>query len=83
MLERCQPWIIYLYRSYIDHLHTQALSDQLLSTAGLPATFSCVFSQFLHFPPYEQHIFVHDESSLCFLGLANLSIHNQCKTQAS
>ncbi len=45
MLERWRPWIIYLYLSYINHLHTQALSDRLLSTtdAGLQATFSCVF----------------------------------------
>ncbi len=41
------------------------------------------FSQFLDFSPYEQHIFVHDESSLCFLGLADLSIHKQRKNQAS
>ncbi len=40
-------------------------------------------SQFLQFSPYEQHIFIHDESSLCFLGLADLIIHKQCKTQAS
>ncbi len=35
------------------------------------------------FPPYEQHMFVHDKSSLCFLRLTDLSIHKQHKTQAS
>ncbi len=38
---------------------------------------------FLDFSPYEQHIFVHDEISLCFLDLVDLSIHKQRKTQAS
>ncbi len=83
MLERWQPWIIYLYLSFINYLHTRALSDRLLSTAGLQATFSCVFSQFLGFSPYEQYILIHDESSLCFHGLTDLSIQKQRKTQAS
>ncbi len=42
--------------------------------------FPASFRQFLDFSPSEQHIFVHDESSLCFLGLADLSIHKQQKT---
>ncbi len=45
--------------------------------------FPVFFRQFLDFSPYEHHIFVHDESSLCFLGLVDLNIHKQCKTQAS
>ncbi len=67
-------------------MHTQALSDRLLLTAdaGLQATFSCVFQSISWlFPPYEQHIFVHDKISLCFLRLTDLSIHKQRKTQAS
>ncbi len=67
-------------------MHTQALSDRLLPTAdaGLQATFSCVFQLISWlFPPYEQHIFVHDKSSLCFLSLTDLNIHKQRKTQAS
>ncbi len=38
---------------------------------------------FLDFSPYEQHIFVHDEISLCFLDLVDLSVHKQRKTQVS
>ncbi len=38
---------------------------------------------FLTFPPYEQHIFIHDKRSLCFLRLTDLNIHKPCKTQAS
>ncbi len=67
-------------------MHTRALSDRLLPTAeaGLQATFSCIFQSISWLlPPYEQHIFVHDKSSLCFLGLTDLSIHKQRKTQAS
>ncbi len=52
--------------------------------AGLQATVSWVF-QYISwlFLLYEQHIFIHDKSSLCFLGLTDLSIHKQHKTQAS
>ncbi len=67
-------------------MHTQALSDQLLPTADacLQATFSCVFQSISRlFPPYEQHIFVHDKISLCFLSLTDLRIQKQRKTQAS
>ncbi len=59
---------------------------QLLPTADavLQATFSCVFQSISWlFPPYEQHMFIHDKRSLCFLSLTNLSIHKQLKTQAS
>ncbi len=45
--------------------------------------FPVFFSQFLDFSPYEQYILVHDESSLCFHGLTDLSIQKQRKTQAS
>ncbi len=44
--------------------------------------FPVFFSQFLDFSPYEQYIFVHNERSLCFLGLVDLIIHKQHKTQA-
>ncbi len=65
---------------------TQASSDRLLPTtdAGLRATFSSVFQSISWLsPPYEQHIFVHDKISLCFLGLTDLSIYKYRKTQAS
>ncbi len=68
--------------SYVNYLHTQALPVGLLLTtgadadAGLQATFSCVF---LDFSPYEQYIFVHDKSSLCFHGFTDLSLHKQRK----
>ncbi len=45
--------------------------------------FPVFFSRFLDFSPYEQHILVHNENSLSFLGLVDLSIHKQSKTQAS
>ncbi len=67
-------------------MHTQALSDRLLPTtdAGLQDTFSCVFQSISWlFPPYEQHMFVHDKRSLCFLRLTDLSIHKQRKTPIS
>ncbi len=92
---RWQSWIIYLYLykylntiSYLNHLHTWALSVSapLLPTAdeGLQATFSCVFQWICWLsPPYEQHMFIHDKRSLCFLRLIDLSIHKQRKTQAS
>ncbi len=77
---------VFINISYLNHLHTQALSDRLLPTAdaGLQANFSCVFQSISWiFPPYEQHISAHDKRSLCFLHLTDLSIHKQCKTQAS
>ncbi len=48
-----------------------------LQTQVYKPFFPAFFSQFLDFSPYEQHIFIHDESSLCFLGLVDLSIHKQ------
>ncbi len=60
-----------------------AVGLRLMSTQVYKPLFPAFFSQFLDFSPNEQHIFVHDESSLCFLGLVDLSIHKQRKTQAS
>ncbi len=54
-----------------------------LQTQVYKPLFPAFISQLLDFSPYEQHIFVHNESFLCFLGLADLSIHKQHKTQAS
>ncbi len=77
--------LIYLIVTICTHEH---YPTQLLLTAdtGLQATFPAFFSQFLDLPPplppYEQHIFVHDKSSLWFLSLTNLSIHKQRKTKA-
>ncbi len=67
-------------------MHTQALSDRLLPTAdaGLQATFSSIFQSISWLsPPYEQHTLIHDNISLCFLSLTDLSIHKHRKTQAS
>ncbi len=61
---------------------TQASSDRLLPTtdAGLQATFSSVFQSISWLsPPYEQHIFVHDKISLCFLGLTDWAFINIAK----
>ncbi len=70
------------------HTQFQVEVDRLIGSCR-PQTqvykplFPAFFSQFLDFSPYEQHIFIHDESSLCFLDLVDLSIHKQRKTQAS
>ncbi len=75
--------ILYLILTICTHEH---YPTRLLMTAdaGLQATFPCVFQSISWlFPPYEQHMLIHNKRSLCFLGLTDLSIHKQLKTQAS
>ncbi len=74
--------ILYLILTICTHEHYPIGSSQP-QTQVYKRLFTALFSQFLDFSPYEQHIFIHDKSALCFLGLVDWSIHKQCKTQAS
>ncbi len=67
----------------IGCLQVIAVGLRLLSTQVYKPLFPAFFSQFLDFSPYEQHIFCTLSSSLCFLGLVDLSIHKRHKTHAS
>ncbi len=94
MISRCCVQSIIKHKNGLKKTHMnyhtqfQVEVDRLIGSCR-PQTqvykplFPAFFSQFLDFSPYEQHIFIHDESSLCFLDLVDLSIHKQRKTQAS
>lgn len=53
------------------------LDIQPIHIYGVTDHFTCIFQSISRiFPPYEQQIFVHNKSSLQFLGKSDLSIHN-------
>ncbi len=94
MISRCCVQSIIKHKNGLKKTHMnyhtqfQVEVDRLIGscrtqTQVYKPLFPAFFSQFLDFSPYEQHIFIHDESSLCFLDLVDLSIHKQRKTQAS